>query len=266
MLNELRHSSFDVVHGHSYAAFPMLFASYAKSKFVVTAHYHGHGSTLFRDMLTGFYKPIGRKALHKADVVTAVSQYEKGLLRRDFGVDAVVIPSGIDLKRFKGLTKQSQGSILYVGRLEKYKGVQYIIQALRLVDPHIRLDIVGRGSYEAELMAMAEKLGDRRVALHQGLSDDEVLLRYARADLFILLSKYEAFGTVVAEALAAKVPCIVANTSALKEWVDNKNCFGIDYPFEHLPDLITQVIGKEVGNVKIWDWDDITAETLRIYQ
>ena len=84
----------------------------------------------------------------------------------------------------------------------------------------------------------------------------------------MLLSKYEAFGIVVAEALAARVPCIVANTSALTEWIDNKNCFGIDYPIssERLAQLINNVIGREVSGIKLWDWDDVVAETLRIYE
>ena len=40
-------------------------------------------------------------------------------------------------------------------------------------------------------------------------------------------SPIRGFSIVVAEALAAKTPCIMANTSALAEWVDNKSCFGI---------------------------------------
>jgi glycosyltransferase involved in cell wall biosynthesis len=83
-----------------------------------------------------------------------------------------------------------------------------------------------------------------------------------------MLSKYESFSIVVAEALASKVPCIVANTSALKEWIDNKNCFGIDYPIsiERLAQLINSVIGREVGDVQLWDWDDVVTEVLKVYK
>ena len=91
---------------------------------------------------------------------------------------------------------------------------------------------------------------------------------YARAGIFILLSRYESFSIVVAEALAAKTPCIVANASALSEWIDDKNCFGIDYPIDKakLAELITKAIGIEVGNVKLWDWDEITQQIARLYQ
>jgi len=274
MLTELRHCSFDVVHGHSYHAIPLLFSSYAgRRRFVVTAHYHGHGSTRLRDTLMSLYKPLGRRALREADVITAVSNYEKALLVRDFQVKdkVVVIPSGIDLDEFKGLQKvdRSYKTILCVGRLEEYKGVQYIIRTLPLLDKDIHLDIVGGGPYKEKLVGLARELRmENRVRFHQNLSKSELLSKYANADVFVLLSKYEAFGTVIAESLAAGTPCIVANTSALMEWINNKNCFGIDYPIavDNLAQLVTEVIGKLVSDVKLWDWDDVVRETLRVYK
>jgi glycosyltransferase involved in cell wall biosynthesis len=273
MLSELRHSSFDVVHGHSYHAIPLLFSSYAgRNRFVVTAHYHGHGSTRLRDTLMSLYKPLGRRALREADVITAVSNYEKVLLVKDFQVEdkVVVIPSGIDLDEFKGLQKvdRSYKTILCVGRLEEYKGVQYIIKTLPLLNKDIHLDIVGSGPYKEKLVEFTKELRlDDRVQFHQDLSKSELLSRYANADVFVLLSKYEAFGTVVAESLAAGTPCIVASTSALAEWIDNMNCFGIDYPIsiDKLARLATDVIGKRANGVKLWDWDDVVVETLRVY-
>ena len=61
------------------------------------------------------------------------------------------------------------------------------------------------------------------------LTQYELLKMCAEAEKFILLSQREFWSIVVAEALASKVPCIVANTSALVEGIDNDNCFGIDY-------------------------------------
>ena len=273
MLNELHRSSFDVVHGHSYHAIPLFFSRYAKRKrFIITAHYHGHGSTYLRDLLMKGYKPFGNKALQEADVITAVSKYEKALLMKDFHIEdtIVVIPSGINLDEFKGLkaVEKTHKTILSVGRLEAYKGVQYTIQTLPFLDKDIHLDIVGGGPYKEKLVGLARDLRmEDRVRFHQNLPKSELLSRYANADLFVLLSKYEAFGTVIAESLAAGTPCIVANTSALTEWIDNRNCFGIDYPIsiERLAQLINNVIGREVSNVKLWDWDDVVRETLKIY-
>ena len=274
MLSELRHSSFDVVHGHGYHAFPLFFSRYAESKkFIVNAYYHGHGHTLFRDFIIRFYKPFGVKALRQADRIIALSNYEKGLLIQDFNLDdsnISIIPCGLNLEEFSdmGTEKREGKEILYVGGLEEYKGVQHIINTLPLLDIDVHLEVIGKGPYKKHLVDFTKKLRlEERVHFYQELSWKELLRKYALADVFILLSKYESFSIVVAEALAAKTPCIVANTSALTEWIDNKNCFGIDYPVDNakLAELITKVIGTEVGDIKLWDWDDVARETLKVY-
>ena len=275
MLRELRRSEFDIVHGHNYHAFPIFFSRYAsKERFVVTPHYHGRGSTMTRDSLIRLYKPIGKKIFQEADMVIAVSNYEKALLAKDFKIaddKIAVIPNGIDLAEFKDLEKvrKKHKTILYVGRLEDYKGVQYVIHTLPLLDAGFRLEIVGNGPYREHLIGLSRELGlEDRIDFYQDLPREELLHKYAMADLLVLLSKYESFSIVVAEALASRTPCIVADTSALTEWVDNKNCFGVDYPVNiaQLAESIYEVIGREVGEVKLWDWDEVVEETVRIYK
>jgi glycosyltransferase involved in cell wall biosynthesis len=276
MLRELQKSEFDVVHGHNYHAFPVFFSRYAsKKRFIVTPHYHGHGSSLLRDYLIKLYKPLGKKIFQEADRVIAVSNYEKALLMRDFTIngDIAVIPNGIDLAEFKGIDRfrkkdDAQRTILYVGRLDEYKGIQYVVQALPLLADDIHLEIVGNGPYKGHVEGIIRELGlENRVEFYQDLAREELLARYAGADLFVLMSRFEAFGITVGEALASKTPCIVANTSALSEWIDGRNCRGIDYPInvDHLADLIKQTIGHRVGEVKLWDWDRVAEEIVKIY-
>jgi glycosyltransferase involved in cell wall biosynthesis len=266
MLRELKNSSFDIIHGHSYHAFPLHFCRYAERKqLVVTPHYHRYGHTPFRNFLIKSYKPFGRKILVQADKIIAVSHYEKKLLLNDFTISEnkiSVIPNGYDLSEFHNMETLSRENktILYVGRLEKYKGVQYTIQSLPLLDKSLRLEIVGKGPYKASLMTQIDRLGlNDRVTWYQDLPRQELLKLYARASVFVLLSQYEAFGQTVGEALALKTRCIVANTSALTGWIDNKNCFGIDYPLraDKVAGLITRVSGKNIGDVKLLDWDEV---------
>ena len=86
--------------------------------------------------------------------------------------------------------------------------------------------------------------------------------------MLVLLSKYEAYGLVVAEALACKTPCIVANTSALSEWIDNRNVFGIDYPIciKKLVNLIKEVSGVSVEGVNLLTWDVAVKKLKRVYR
>jgi glycosyltransferase involved in cell wall biosynthesis len=95
------------------------------------------------------------------------------------------------------------------------------------------------------------------------------LRKYAQAGVFVLLSRYEAFSLTVAEALASGTPCIVANSSALKEWIDNRNCFGIDYPIDvdRLAILIRNVMGTKVeGVVRLRDWADVAEDLIKNYE
>ncbi len=274
MARELKKSEFDIVHGHSYHALPLYFARNARAKkFMVTPHYHGHGHTPIRNLFIKLYKPLGKRIFDRADKIIAVSNYEKQQLLNDFTMDENkirVIPNGINLTEFvdlKAIPKELR-TILYVGRLEEYKGVQYIIQTLPLLDKNFCLGIVGKGPYKANLKTLIDKLRlSDRIRFYQDLPRQELLKMYAKAGVFVLLSQHEAFSIVIAEALASKTPCIVSNASALSEWIDNENCFGIDYPMNNakLAELINKVVGKNVGDVKLWDWDEVTQKVARLY-
>jgi glycosyltransferase involved in cell wall biosynthesis len=182
----------------------------------------------------------------RADTVICISEYEKKLVESDFNVigKTIKIPNGINLSEFENLkchknekkkdekkgNKKKEKTHLYVGRLEEYKGVQYIIQSLPELQD-FRLKIVGKGPYEKELHNIAEKLGmEERIEWLKDLSRKELLECYAEADVFLMLSSHESYGITVAEALAAGTPCVVAKGSALEEFVDGIRCFGVDEP------------------------------------
>lgn len=281
----LKKHDYDVIHAHSYHAFPAFFASLGRhnGKFVFTPHYHRHGHTAFRDLLHKPYRLFGKIIFSKADSVICVSEYEKRLVESDFEVAAktVKIPNGINLKEFKDLRQPGKNSnrkagrekiLLYVGRLEEYKGVQYIIQSLPELQ-NFRLRIVGKGPYEAELRNMTKSFGvEGRVEWLKELSRKELLECYADADIFLMLSSHEAYGITVAEALAAGIPCIVAKGSALEEFVDGRNCIGIENPVSKqkvvkaLESLGKNGKEKSYGSDSIIDWDEVAKKTIKVYE
>lgn len=270
-------SGFDIVHAHNYHALPALYAACAKNgnRLVFTPHYHGTGHTLFRKILHKPYRYFGKMLFDRADGVICVSVYERNLVLRHFGIDptkAVVIPNGINFKEFHcGLTKrnESHNKILYVGRLEKYKGVQYLIKVLPQLNQNATLEIVGEGPHQRNLRRISSKLRlEKRVRFYEDLERDELLQKYVEADIFVTLSSNESYGICVAEALASGTPCIVNNAAALSEWIDGENCFGIDSPkdLEGLASLINSVMGRNVRSPKLHDWDEIAKDTVRFYE
>lgn len=88
-----------------------------------------------------------------------------------------------------------------------------------------------------------------------------------------MLSSHEAYGITVAEALAAGTPCVVAKGSALEEFIDGIQCFGVDQPDkrENLIKLINQVKDLKfnrklnIKNLAIYDWDQVTKKIEKIY-
>ena len=274
---------FDLMHVHSYHALPALFAALAKNsrRLIFTPHYHRRGHTIIRNLLHKPYRIIGGKLFEMADKVICVSEYEKHMVMSDFKVHnekIEKIPNGLDLKEFMNLksekkSKDDRKTLLYVGRFEQYKGIHHIIEALQDLKKY-KLDVVGKGPYEKNLHKLAQELSvTERINWYKDLTRGEMLIRYASADMFIMLSKYEAYGITVAEALAAGTPCIVAMGSALEEFVDGKQCIGIDEPVTN-EKLIKAIIQIEVSGIKnnmetknlpVMDWDDVTTKLIEVY-
>ncbi|HWQ49338.1 MAG TPA: glycosyltransferase family 4 protein [Methanosarcina sp.] len=281
----LKKHDYDVIHAHSYHAFPAFFASLGiyGGKFVFTPHYHRHGHTAFRDLLHKPYRLLGKMIFSRADSVICVSEYEKKLVESDFEVatKTVKIPNGINLKEFKNLRQRGKNSnmnarrekiLLYVGRLEEYKGVQYIIQSLHEFQ-HFRLKIVGKGPYEAELHNIAKSVEvEGRIEWLKELSRKELLECYADADIFLMPSSHEAYGITVAEALAAGIPCVVATGSALEEFVDGRNCVGIENPVskQKVMKALKEIKSKERKeksgiDKNIMDWNEVSFRIEKQY-
>ena len=278
----IRKEKFDIVHAHGYHAFPFHFATLARrKKFIATPHFHGAGHSSFRNALVTLLKPFGRRTLAKADTIVAVSDFEKDLINEQFGFDegkVRVIPNGVNFSEFAGLKKRDCGnrSILCVGYLAAFKGVQYLVEVLPRLPDDVNLEIVGRGPMRPLLEKRAAKLGiAQRVKFHDNVPRDVLLQMFFDADLFALLSKYEAYSIVVAEALTAGTPCIVARMSALTEWIDETTCFGVGFPvkLEELADKITSVLDKKIEKnafskwfgTKILDWDQVAGRLESAY-
>ena len=269
----LKKASFDVVHAHSYHAFPALFAASCKARrLVFNPYYHGKGHTSFRNMLLKAYRLAGTRVFDKADAVVCNSEFERSLVCRDFPAHcgkARVISPGIDKKEFAGLMPfpKDEKVLLYAGRLEEYKGVQHAVAALRHL-PGYRLVVIGRGPYKAGLKRQVEDADlSGRVTFLEGLARGDLLRWYATADAFVMLSSYESYGITVAEALMAGTPCVVAKSSSLAEFVDGGLCRGVDLPVspERLAVEILATTRAPYAK-EIPDWDEVAARMLAVYR
>ena len=119
---------------------------------------------------------------------------------------------------------------LYIGRLEKLKGLQTIIPLFRKYEK-ARLFILGRGKYESYLKELCG--GSRNIVFHGFLTNREMEKHLKRALAVIVPSLcYEISSLVVLEAFSHKVPVIARKIGALKELLENSRGGGILYETE----------------------------------
>jgi len=133
-----------------------------------------------------------------------------------------IIPNGVDLERFSPdvspIERFSDGklNILFVGRLESRKGLNYLLKAYRRVKqeiPNSRLIIIGPGTRLRHKYEKEVKRNDLRDVVFVGYVDQGELPRYYKtADIFCSpATGRESFGIVLLEAMATGKPIVASN-------------------------------------------------------
>ena len=202
-----------LIHGHSYHTPLSLAAAIAARRahlpFVLTPHYHGTGHTPFRALLHHPYKVLGARVVHAARRVICVSESERGLIERDFGVrvPTCVIHNGVDIKQLLAVPRQPDGPgtlVLSVGRLEAYKRLDLLATAVPALPPAMRVVVVGDGPARSQLEELVRTLGvEERMTFTGTLPHAQLLERFRSADVFVSLSTHEAFGLTLLEGAVA---------------------------------------------------------------
>ncbi|SLJ83941.1 glycosyltransferase [Psychrobacter sp. DAB_AL43B] len=208
----------DVVHAHMVHAnmFARLNRAFCPvSKLICTAHSSNEGGRA--RMLA--YRLTNRLSNLNTNVSeTAVNALiDRGAFSRK---NLINVYNGIDLSRFEKKSdfialNQNFINILAVGRFSDAKDYPNLISAFALLRKNnnrgIKLSIVGDGELRPQIESLIKELGlDRDITLLGRRSDIPQLLN--QADIFVLASKFEGFGLVVAEAMACE--CYVVSTDS----------------------------------------------------
>ncbi len=190
--------------------------------------------------LRGIKGRLKQKLLQKVRVILVTSQAAKQLvLQQDSNLESkiTVIPNGIDIDAWRTTAVLENRSefrhihfgatphdkvLLCVAELHKRKGQKYLIEAVKQLlptFPMLKLVLVGDGLERNMYRKMARVAGDRICLLGQ---QKNVAKLMAASDVFILPSIREAFGLVLLEAAAIRLPIVASQTGGIPEIIENE--------------------------------------------
>lgn len=169
------------------------------------------------------YSPEAMRAFDELDAAIAPSAFLCHMIGPYLKAPVVHIPNFAPDPNPSGLSSTPGDFYLYVGRLERYKGIPELAEAaLRYKGPH-RFVVVGRGN-QAGVLRAAQRQTDRLV-IHGWLPAEERDKMYARARALLLPSIwYENAPLVAFEALAWGTPLLSSDIGALPEIVHDGLC------------------------------------------
>lgn len=213
---------------------------------------------------------IEQRCLEQADCVIATSPQEAITLRQRVSRKGQirVIPCGINTQHFTSVSKEiarqklglasDQPMILYVGRFDRRKGIETLVKACAKQSQAFQLYLVGGSRSDGKdsgeqkrIRAIVKDLGLEGVTTFTGaVSQEQLPVYYAAADLCVVPSYYEPFGLVAIEAMAAGTPVIASNVGGLQHSIIH-NETGLLVPPQN-DDLLAAAIADVFADPERW--------------
>ena len=223
-----------------------------------------------------------RRAAARADLILTVSAFTKSQVTELLGVEPArvrVVHHGVRL-----LASGAPGSverervILHVGAIQKRKNIARLVEAFEAVDASWKLVLAGSNGYGSEeiLARIASSSARDRVLVTGYIPTVELANWYARASIFAFPSLDEGFGMPVLEAMAAGVPVLTSNRSALPEVAGDAallvNPEDTDDMTEALRKLTTEgqlrskLAAAGRAQAAMFSWETTIEQTWSVYQ
>lgn len=163
-----------------------------------------------------------RRNIHAATVTMTHSHYTAARLRAIYGIEAEVVPLGVDTDRLRPANVPREREILSVGALDPVKGHAFVIDAVAtLGDPLPRVTVIGdRGEDGPRLEAHARALGVELEIL-RAIPAEAVAGRYQRAAVVACAAHGEPFGLSPLEAMATATPVVAVDEGGYRETVED---------------------------------------------
>lgn len=243
-------AKFDIIHMHNFRTYQNIIVHKFAKKYNVPYILQAHGSTpriIEKKSLKYVYDIFyGNKLLKDASNVVAVSNVEVSqyLQMNIPSENVVVIPNGIDMNSFcklpeKGTFRKKfnineKHIILFLGRLHKIKGIDFLIKAYaELIKEKNEVLLVLAGpddGYRDKAELLIDKYNLNNVKFIGFIDGLDKLAAYVDADVLVYPSIFEIFGLVPFEAIMCGTPVIVTENCGCGELIkESKSGYLVRY-------------------------------------
>ena len=236
-----------------------------------------------------------RMLIRRANRIIASTAEERMQMIRHYGATAhsvQVIPCGVDLEHFvpqnfqearkKLGLKPHQAVLLFVGRLDPFKGPDVLLRAAAMMEEDAQVVIVGGKAMGDEQVLQLRKLATelnirRRVHFLGARPQQELPMIYSAADVTVVPSYSESFGLVAVESLACGTPVVATRSAGLATVIqDGKTGYLVPrcpgFFAERLesllrdPDLLAQMQLAARPSVLRFSWKNVANAMLDVYE
>ena len=219
-----RSNEVDILHVHNLHSSVAISALLTRSRgIIISPHFHGRGHTPTARALHKPYDPIAGRIINRADRIVCVSGAERAKVVNLYahqGTDSVVIPNGVDIEDISRAPRfvTAGPTLLVSGRLERYKQVDRVIDAVGSLPEEWSAVVTGTGPERKVLERRAREIGvDGRVRFLGHVPEASLRSWQRTATVFITMSEHESFGLGLVEALAAGARVIASDIPSHRE-------------------------------------------------
>jgi glycosyltransferase involved in cell wall biosynthesis len=207
------------------------FLSWQTRKPVLVRVHHLFQKVIFKQVAwpLAFYvyvlECIGLMSWKKSHVLTVSNSTQLELEK--WGIQHISLAhNGIDLKKYvPDSTKKKEETVLYIGRLVRYKGVEQVILAFAHIareQPHLELKIVGTGDEQRYLESLAQSEGIQdRIRFLGFVSEEKKVELLQEATLLVNASLKEGWGLTTIEANACGTVVVASDVPGLRDSVQD---------------------------------------------
>lgn len=254
---------FDVIHLHEHRNLLAFVCAFYAKKNNIPYIVQPHGSLPLNNGSKKFFDLIyGKKMLVNSNCILALTESEKqkcieyGLKEENISI----LPNGIDFSIYQNNCNRLDNSIrkkfginsnkkiiLYIGRLNRIKGIDLLLQSFAQISlefEDIILMIVGPDDgFLTDIQKMIHELGiTKDVIITGALYDDEKVNAYYESYLYVLPSRYETFPITILEANACGIPVIVTDRCDIASVIDGNTGIVIKFSQEDLNNALRKLL------------------------